>query len=87
MPQMVIELLAFWKGCWGMHQDLWSPKVIHKCWKLHIWKERNGCTFEEKETTIENLKHLFLRLSLSGCRLWPTDLSDSSSSFHEFINL
>ena len=57
----VLGLLDCWQGRFGRHRNLRVWRAVPHCLMWSLWRERNGCSFEDSEQTIVELKLLFLR--------------------------
>ena len=66
MPGLVAGLLSCWHQWLGKHNsNIWN--LILGCLMWIVWLERNRCSFENMEKTLDKLKVLCLRsLFLSG---------------------
>ena len=84
MPGTIIELLACWQGCFGLHKlnGIWN--CIPHCLLWCLWRERNSRQFEGSARSLTNLKTivlntLFVWVLASGC--FPR------STFLDFLDL
>lgn len=61
MPVSVKSMMKSCSGVLGSHRYaiVWGATPPSLIWC--IWGERNHCTFEDKESTLPNLKFLFLK--------------------------
>jgi hypothetical protein len=57
----VLGLLDCWQGRFGRQRNLRVWRAVPHCLMWSLWRERNGCSFEDSEQTIVELKLLFLR--------------------------
>ena len=84
MSGTIIELLACWQGCFGLHKlnGIWN--CIPHCLLWCLWRERNSRQFEGSARSLTNLKTivlntLFVWVLASGC--FPR------STFLDFLDL
>lgn len=81
MPQMVVELLACWKGQYARrcNGEIWNAIPLGLMWIL--WREWNGWTFEGLEQSMLEVKFILLCLLYD----WMASLSSHSSSLLDFL--
>lgn len=61
MPSGVVDLLASWSHKFNRHRATAIWAMISLCLMWGIWRERNACTFDGDERSIQDLKRLFLQ--------------------------
>ena len=61
MPISVLDLLECWQGSFGRHRNSSISRVVPHCLMWCIWRERNGCSFEDCERSYVEIKLFFLR--------------------------
>ena len=67
MPKSVVGLLECWNGKFGKHRNMGDWRVVLHCLMWCLWRERNGCSFDDCEWNIVELKLLFSEPYLIGC--------------------
>jgi hypothetical protein len=55
--------------------------LIPSCLMWIIWRERNNCTFEDKETTMDKLLEIFFGVLYDWSRVWAFTSSPSVGEF------
>ncbi len=61
MSISVLDLLECWQGSFGRHRNFSISRVVPHCLMWCIWRERNGCSFEDCERSYVEIKLFFLR--------------------------
>ena len=85
-PDSVCEVLSGWHNWWGKKSSsIWNlvPHVI--MW--NIWRERNGCTFEDKEQPIGKVIELLMGDLYDWSIVWGLSSSHSLGDFLESLSL
>jgi hypothetical protein len=83
MPRRVRELLVSWGGQEGCRNILEVWRLAPLCLMWCIWRERNARNFENRETSVEELKKIIFNsfytwIAAHNCFLF--------SSFSDFLN-
>ena len=80
MPGSVTGLLSCWHQWLGKHNlHIWN--LILGCLMWIVWLERNRCSFENLEKTVDELKVLCQRSLFEWSRCWGFTNSSSLSKF------
>ena len=61
MPHSVLGFMDYWQGHFGRHQNIRIWMVVPHYLMWCLWREQNGCSFEDSKGTIVELKLLFFR--------------------------
>ena len=68
-PKTVSSLLFPWRNWFGKHlSTIWN--MVPACLMWLVWTERNTCTFEENERTLDLLKALLFSTLFKWARVW-----------------
>lgn len=80
MPKKVIDVHFEWKGWFGKHRIflIWNAAPV-----CSIWREKNNHTFSAVESSIVELKSVFLRWLIEWSRVLGTT---SMTSFTDLID-
>ena len=77
MPSSIVTLFIYWRNWFGKHgSDIWNMAL--GCLMWIVWKERNHCSFEDTEISLDQLK--------SGCQHTLFDRSRCWEFFYLFVH-
>ena len=86
MSGSVAGLLSCWHPWLGKHNlDIWN--LVPGCLMWIVWLERNHCSFEDNEKTLDELKVLCQRSLLEWSRCWGFTNCSSLSEFMSSLSL
>jgi hypothetical protein len=60
----VVDLFTCWRGVFGKPQSVAVWKMVPSCLSWCIWRERNDRCFEDRESTVAELKSFFSNIVL-----------------------
>ena len=85
-PRSVAGLLSCWHQWLRNHNsDIWN--LVPGCLIWIVWLERNRCSFEDNEKTLDELKVLCQRRFLEWFRCWGFTDCSSLSEFLSSLSL
>jgi hypothetical protein len=87
MPRTAVEALACWQGSFGRHPNFPIWQVVPHYLMWCIWRERNGCIFEDCERSYVEIKLIFLRSLLDWVVGWGLYSCNSLIQFLELCFL
>ena len=65
----VVDLLFGWRNWFGKH-DLGVWNLVPSCLMWTLWTERNRRTFEDKTSSMDQLKGAFVNSLFDWARVW-----------------
>ena len=86
LPATVSKLLFCWHNWWGKHSScVWN--LVPHCIMWNIWRERNGCTFKDKEQPVGKIIELSMGTLYDWSCAWGICSSYSLGDFLESLSL